>query len=86
MTDLNKQATDPVDSAPAEDKPAPAVDGGQTAGTDQYGRQLFDVTCSSCGSKTQVPFKPSGDRPVYCRDCFMKQRSNQGSGKQFGQM
>lgn len=35
-------------------------------------RELFSVTCSACGVETQVPFKPSGDRPVYCRDCFRK--------------
>ncbi len=33
-------------------------------------RQFFDVTCSECGQPTRVPFQPSGDRPVYCRDCF----------------
>ncbi|MAF81195.1 zinc-binding protein, partial [bacterium] len=31
---------------------------------------MFDATCADCGSETQVPFQPSGDRPVYCRDCF----------------
>ncbi len=65
------------------DKPTPAGDEAKEAGTDQYGRQLFDVDCSSCGNKAQVPFKPSGDRPVYCRDCFMKQRSDSGPRRQF---
>ncbi len=37
-------------------------------------RELFTTTCSACGVETQVPFKPSGDRPVYCRDCFQNQR------------
>jgi CxxC-x17-CxxC domain-containing protein len=32
--------------------------------------QLFDVTCANCGKETQVPFKPTGERPVLCRDCF----------------
>ena len=32
--------------------------------------QLFDVTCAECGKETQVPFKPTGERPVLCRDCF----------------
>ncbi len=34
--------------------------------------QLFDVICSGCGNKTQVPFKPDGKRPVYCKDCKIK--------------
>lgn len=35
-------------------------------------REMFDVTCAECGTETQVPFRPSSDRPVYCRDCFSK--------------
>ena len=37
-------------------------------GTD---RQMFDVdlTCAKCGAHiSQLPFQPSGDRPVYCSD------------------
>ena len=37
-------------------------------------RQMFPATCASCGKGTEVPFKPSGSRPVYCRDCFQSQR------------
>jgi CxxC-x17-CxxC domain-containing protein len=32
--------------------------------------QMFDAVCSQCGKKCEVPFKPSGDRPVLCSDCF----------------
>lgn len=35
-------------------------------------RQLYTVNCSNCGAETQVPFKPTGIKPVYCRDCFQK--------------
>jgi len=33
-------------------------------------REMYDVTCASCGVATQVPFRPTSDRPVYCRECF----------------
>ena len=33
-------------------------------------KKLFDVVCSQCGIETQVPFKPSEDRPVYCSECY----------------
>ena len=36
-------------------------------------REMHDVVCAQCGKNTQVPFRPSGDRPVYCSDCFSKQ-------------
>jgi CxxC-x17-CxxC domain-containing protein len=35
-------------------------------------REMHTVTCAACGTETQVPFKPRGDRPVYCRSCFQK--------------
>ncbi|NLI13902.1 zinc-ribbon domain containing protein [Pelotomaculum propionicicum] len=35
-------------------------------------RQMFPAVCASCGKDTEVPFQPSGDRPVYCSDCFRK--------------
>jgi CxxC-x17-CxxC domain-containing protein len=46
--------------------------GGNSRGNDRGTRELFDAVCSDCGKDTQVPFKPSGDRPVYCRDCFKR--------------
>lgn len=39
-------------------------------------REMYEVTCSSCGQKTTVPFKPTLDRPVYCRACFQLRRSD----------
>jgi CxxC-x17-CxxC domain-containing protein len=35
---------------------------------------MHEVVCSSCGQKTTVPFKPTLDRPVYCRTCFQARR------------
>lgn len=39
-------------------------------------REMFEITCANCGKTDSVPFKPRGDRPVLCRDCFRKQREN----------
>ena len=33
-------------------------------------REMFPATCATCGKETTVPFRPSGDKPVYCRECF----------------
>lgn len=46
--------------------------GSFSRGNDRPQRELHTVTCSACGKETEVPFKPSGDRPVYCRECFSK--------------
>jgi CxxC-x17-CxxC domain-containing protein len=37
-------------------------------------RQMYPATCSECGTETTVPFQPTGDRPIYCRDCFQSKR------------
>ena len=45
-------------------------------GSSSYGtpRQMFPVTCADCGKDTEVPFEPRGDKPVYCSDCYRKNR------------
>ena len=37
-------------------------------------REMHDATCARCGNQTQVPFRPTGARPVYCSDCFRMMR------------
>ncbi len=49
---------------------------------DSYGsaprgrREMFSATCSGCGQEAQVPFQPSGDKPVYCSTCFEQRRGS----------
>jgi CxxC-x17-CxxC domain-containing protein len=52
--------------------------GGRGGSGGGYGgaREMYSVTCSSCGQQAEVPFQPRGDKPVYCRDCFQSQRSS----------
>ena len=53
---------------------ASAVDGVTAAR-----REMHSATCASCGKACQVPFQPSGEKPVYCSDCFQGQRSSRPS-------
>ncbi len=39
-------------------------------------REMHKTTCSECKKECEVPFKPSGDRPVYCKDCFSARKDN----------
>jgi len=44
----------------------------------RFPRRMFEGnwTCSDCGKEiTQLPFEPSSDRPVYCRECWAKRRA-----------
>lgn len=40
-------------------------------------REMHKAVCAECKQECEVPFKPSGDRPVFCKDCFAKKRSFQ---------
>lgn len=39
-------------------------------------REMHSAVCASCGKTATVPFKPSGDKPVYCRDCYQPRGRN----------
>lgn len=44
-----------------------------------FGRKkMFSAICDKCGKECEVPFRPTGDRPVYCSDCFEKSESGRG--------
>lgn len=32
--------------------------------------EMHNAICDKCKKQCQVPFKPSGDKPIYCNDCF----------------
>jgi CxxC-x17-CxxC domain-containing protein len=44
-------------------------------------RQLYTVTCASCGNEAQVPFQPRDDRPVYCSECYQSQRTGHANDR-----
>lgn len=39
---------------------------------DRRDKQMFETVCSNCGKNCKVPFRPTGEKPVYCSDCFEK--------------
>lgn len=48
-------------------------------GRDNRGdRQMHSATCADCGKHCEVPFKPTGGKPVLCSICFSK---GEGSGR-----
>lgn len=54
--------------------------GGGFGGKKDFGRpsfgggrpqaQMHQATCAQCNKECEVPFRPNGQRPVYCRECF----------------
>lgn len=46
---------------------------GGFGGRDGGRPQMHQATCSECGKECEIPFKPTGSRPVFCSTCFEKQ-------------
>ena len=42
---------------------------------------MHEVTCDKCGQTCEVPFKPTGGKPVYCSDCFKKEGGSESSSR-----
>lgn len=42
-------------------------------------RTMYEAICADCHKVCEVPFRPSEERPVYCKQCFAKRKSG-GSG------
>ena len=46
-------------------------------------REMHKAVCAECGQECEVPFKPDGSRPVYCRECYAKRRPPRRSGYRY---
>lgn len=42
-------------------------------------KTMHRATCAECGNSCEVPFKPTGGKPVFCSNCFQKEKDG-GSG------
>ena len=54
--------------------------GGGGGGYDRGPREMHPVVCAECGKDTEVPFRPRGDRPVYCSDCYSRRGGRVSTG------
>jgi len=60
----------------------PRRSGGKNFGRSDFGeKRMYEVICDKCGKKCEVPFKPSGDKPIYCSECFKKVDKNKSFDK-----
>ena len=35
-------------------------------------REMHKAVCADCKKECEVPFKPDGTRPIYCKECYPK--------------
>lgn len=61
-------------------------DRGGFRGGDRGPVTMHRAVCGDCGNNCEVPFRPNGDRPVLCSDCFGGKREggDRGPRKDFG--
>ena len=55
----------PLSQGPREARP----------GRGRRDRILHKAVCADCHKDCEIPFKPSGERPVYCKPCFSKRKA-----------
>ena len=41
---------------------------------DRGDKPSYKAVCAECGESCEVPFKPAGNRPIYCSECFARQQ------------
>lgn len=51
--------------------------GGARFGSDRWPVTMHKATCSECNKACEVPFRPTGDKPIYCNDCFSSKRGGE---------
>lgn len=39
-------------------------------------QEMYSATCANCGKQCEVPFRPTGNKPVLCRECFQNNRNS----------
>lgn len=51
----------------------PSFGGGSSRGRDFNGpSESYKATCSKCHAACEVPFRPNGKKPVFCKNCFVR--------------
>jgi len=43
---------------------------------DKRPREMYDTICDKCKKECQVPFRPSGNKPILCSNCFKNEDSS----------
>ncbi len=55
---------------------------GRSSGRSNFGdKRMHQAICDKCGKKCEVPFKPTGNKPIYCSDCFGQEDKGKGSNQ-----
>lgn len=56
--------------------------GGAPRGDFSGPKEMHQATCAQCGKSCEVPFRPNGKKPVFCKECFTAGKT-EGSAQSF---
>lgn len=56
---------------------------GGSRGGDRGPVTMHKAVCDECHKSCEVPFRPSGDKPIYCNECFGGKRGNEAPRREF---
>ena len=45
--------------------------------------EMHQATCADCKKPCEVPFRPNGRKPVFCKDCFARNDGQTSSSRDF---
>ena len=40
-------------------------------------KEMYPAICAACGCQTELPFRPTGEKPVYCFACHLKRKKKE---------
>ena len=56
---------------------------GGNRGGDRGPVTMHKAVCDECHKNCEVPFRPSGDKPIYCNECFGSKRGDVAPRREF---
>jgi len=62
----------------SSDKPRRSFDSRESKSGNGF--KLYEAVCDKCGKNCEIPFQPTGGKPIYCRSCFRENSGNPSSG------
>ena len=84
LSELDKKIDTLVLRSLAENKqaPKPPINNAPAGKPNDQNRErvMHQAVCADCKKECTIPFKPSPDRPVYCKDCFSRRKVISMSG------
>jgi len=63
-------AVDNISEVKLEKETVSVVPGGIGVVENSNRKELHNANCDTCGVEIQIPFKPDGERPTFCKDCL----------------